>query len=195
MKLATGMDPVKLQRANIRVTADGHEATPVPKRLPRTIEDSIRLTKALGARYLWIDALCIVQDDSDEIKKIHLEKMDAIYSCSVVTIAAASGHHADCGLPGVTASRWLGQNTETVKPFMTLASMSPSFSQLENSQLLVWNTRGWTFQEKILAKRIILFTDYQVYFRCSESIWTEEVYMETDRLSKRADARRGKYRW
>jgi hypothetical protein len=76
-----------------------------------------------------------------------------------------------------------------------MAAMSPSFSELENSRSLIWNTRGWTFQEKVLAKRILLFTDFQVYYRCSESIWTEEIFMETETPSKSIEARSAKYRW
>lgn len=84
------------------------------------------------------------------------------------------------------------QYSETVKG-IPLAMMFPSFTELENSQLLIWNTRGWTFQEKILAKRILIFTNFQVYFRCSEAVWTEEIVMETERLSKSVEARPAKY--
>ena len=44
-------------------------------------------------------------------------------------------------------------------------------------------------------QRTLLFTNYQVYYRCSESVWTEEIVIETDRLSKSMEARPGKYRW
>src|SRR5262249_10334928 len=111
-----------------------------------------------------------------------------------ITIAAASGRHANAGIPGISVPRKHSQYLKTVKN-VPLATMSPSFTELENSHSLPWNTRGWTFQEKILAKRILLFTDFQVYFRCSESIWTEEIVMETERLSKSIESRPGKYRW
>ena len=189
----TGLGVAVLKRADIRTTPAGVENTPLPENLPQTIEDAISLTNSLGLRYLWVDALCIVQDDGIEDKRIHLRRMDAVYNCSTLTIAAASGRHANLGIPGISRPR-RSQFSEAVKG-VPLAVMSPSFTELENSEYLVWNTRGWTFQEKVLSKRLLLFTDFQVYFRCSEAVWTEEIVMETGRLSKSIQSRPGKYRW
>lgn len=189
-----GMDPAELHRADIQRDDDGREITPLPEKLPQTIEDTVTLTSDLGFRYLWVDALCIVQDDPQWKKEATLERMDAIYNCSSLTIAAASGQHGHVGLPGISTPRKLSQLRERIEG-KYMASMSPSFTALENSKLLVWNSRGWTFQEKILAKRLLLFTDYQVYFKCSESIWTEEVMMETKALSESIQSRPQKYRW
>lgn len=77
-------EPVVTNRKDIRYTSrmKDEEMTPLPEKLPGTIEDAIRLTSSLGYRYLWIDALCIVQDDPISEKKRHLGRMDAIYNCS-----------------------------------------------------------------------------------------------------------------
>jgi hypothetical protein len=66
---------------------------------PRTIQDAIDLTRALGFQYLWVDALCIVQDES-EIKDLLISNMDAVYGHAALTIVAASGLDADAGLGG-----------------------------------------------------------------------------------------------
>ena len=66
--------------------------------LPKTIRDAIILTKALGYRYLWVDSVCIVQDDASSITQINA--MDAIYSLADFTIVAASGVDADAGIHG-----------------------------------------------------------------------------------------------
>jgi hypothetical protein len=105
MELESGMKPVVTNRADIRTTKSGEEATPLPQLLPKTIEDAISLTTSLGYRYLWVDALCIVQDDPSRVKKRYLDQMDAVYNCSALTIAAASGRHADCGIPGIGVPR------------------------------------------------------------------------------------------
>src|SRR5262249_38696863 len=73
--------------------------------------------------------------------------------------------------------------------------MFPSYTALENSSVLFWNTRGWTFQEKLLSRRLLLFTDQQVYFKCSEGIWTEEIALETKKISNCMEARSRKYAW
>lgn len=194
MKSETGKIPRILTRDMVTKDKDGHENTPLPKRLPRTIEDAIYLTEKLGYCYIWVDALCIVQDDPAEEKNKSLKRMDAIYNCSALTIVAASGRHADVGIPGIGLQRTKAPHVESIDR-MSISTMSPSYTDLENSHSLTWNTRGWTFQEKILAKRLLLFTDYQVYFKCAESIWIEEAYMETDELSKSMESRPEKYRW
>ena len=193
MQKDTGMTPVVLKRNMIKRKVEG-ECTPLPETLPRTIKDAMKLTGLLAYRYLWCDALCIVQDDTLEEKIPHLTNMKAIYSLSTLTIAAAAGSHVDYGLPGVSVPRTARQYSELVGT-LRLATMFPSFSELENSSELLWNRRAWTFQEKLLSKRILLFTDYQAYYKCSEAIWTEEVVMETGHVSTSVEARPGKYRW
>jgi hypothetical protein len=120
--------------------------------------------------------------------------MKAIYCCASLTIAAAAGLHADHGLPGVGIPRGHKQYTEKIDG-LTYSTMAPSYTQLHNSDSLPWNTRGWTFQEKLLSRRILFFTEYQVYFQCAEAIWTEEINMETGKLSKSVEGRKGKYSW
>lgn len=194
MKNETGSVPQTLTRSMIMTDEHGFENTHLPDKLPRTIDDAIYLTERLGFDYIWIDALCIVQDDPPEEKNRSLKRMDAIYNCSALTVVAASGRHADVGIPGVSIERIHGPCVEEIGR-VQVSTMSPSYTDLENSRSLTWNTRGWTFQEKILAKRLLLFTDYQVYFKCAESIWVEEAYMETDELSKSVESRPEKYRW
>jgi hypothetical protein len=115
MERETGIAPAVTSRANLQTTEDGEEVTPLPQNLPKTIEDAILLTRSLGFQYLWVDALCIVQDDPIEVKKVHLERMDAVYNCSRLTIVAASGCHANCGLPGISVPRKNAQYSERVK--------------------------------------------------------------------------------
>lgn len=194
MEQATGRRPITTSRSDLRRNDNGEEISPLQDGLPRTIEDAIWLTAELGYQYLWVDAICIVQDESPELKEAHLLRMDAVYNCSELTIVAASGAHADSGLPGISIPRRHAPVSENIGSHQ-LSTMSPSFSELENSRSLVWNTRGWTFQEKIFAKRILLFTEYQVYYRCSESIWTEEITMETQTPSKSVETRKAKFRW
>jgi hypothetical protein len=190
---ATGLKPVTLQSADLALDANGVQ---LPAALPRTIADALDLTSELGYNYLWVDALCIIQDQDQKAKHLHLSRMDAVYSAATLTIVAGSGRHADVGLPGVYGNvRISGQYVETVKG-RKLAAMLPSYSDVENSRSLVWNSRGWTLQEKLLSKRVLLFTDSQVYYKCSQSIWTEQIWMESRRLrdSKKSEMA-GCYRW
>ncbi|GKZ23752.1 hypothetical protein AbraIFM66951_000594 [Aspergillus brasiliensis] len=113
--------------------------------------------------YLWVDRLCIIQDE-EESKSVQISAMGDIYSHSVVTICAVAGEDANHGLPGVSEKRdtvpWYSecQGVHLVKYHLTPRSL------FERSK---WNSRGWTFQETILSSRLLLFTDEGVFFECS----------------------------
>jgi hypothetical protein len=159
----------------------GREYLPLPERLTRTISDAFFVVKSLGERYLWVDALCIMQDSRDD-RHHQMMRMDAIYSSAALTIVAASGRHSNVGLPGISIPRQYGQHSELVRGFRFAVNL-PSYTALEQDNKLIWNSRGWTFQEKIMSKRLLLFTDYQAYFRCSNMVWCEDVVMETEKCS------------
>lgn len=61
--------------------------------IPRTIRDAFDVASRLGARYIWVDALCLVQNDAADLSK-GVQVMDAIFERSWLTIVAASGHDA-----------------------------------------------------------------------------------------------------
>ena len=100
-------------------------------RLPRTIQDAMAFVLGIGQRYLWVDALCIVQDDSNS-KETQIKHMGSVYHAALFTIIA-SGRDADAGLPGVReGSRNEVQYLETVRgmklairPFRVRLSVTP----------------------------------------------------------------------
>lgn len=69
--------------------------------IPRTIRHAMKLVEVLGFRFLWVDSLCIVQDDRASLDK-HLEHMHAIFFNSYLTIVAADGQDAEYGLRGLS---------------------------------------------------------------------------------------------
>jgi hypothetical protein len=156
----------------------GNEFINLPDQLPQTIEDAIYTTRELGEDYLWVDALCIIQDNATD-KHSQMLHMDAIYNSAYVTIAAASGNSANSGLPGISRPRAVSQIIENVDRLQFTIPL-PTYMDLESDPSIYWNSRGWTFQEKILSKRLLVFTDYQVYFQCSNMVWCEDTAMETD---------------
>jgi Heterokaryon incompatibility protein (HET) len=67
--------------------------------LPRTIADAIALCEQIGERYLWVDALCIQQDDEKD-KARQIRNMGCIYRSAVLTIVNASaGQHTNAKTP------------------------------------------------------------------------------------------------
>ncbi|OOF97382.1 hypothetical protein ASPCADRAFT_166162 [Aspergillus carbonarius ITEM 5010] len=160
--------------------------------LAQTIEDALSLTHSLGFKYIWIDALCIIQDCPDD-KAAQIPAMSQIYGFSTFTIVAAAGSNVHSGLPGLhPGTRSLQQKEVLLKPtnddralpgFSLLTTLQPlshnSHHYLESTE---WNSRGWTMQERTLSRRVLVFTREQVYWACRKASWREESYFENPSL-------------
>lgn len=137
--------------------------------LPLAIKDAMTFTRNMGERYLWVDALCIVQDDmSQKIEQIR--EMDVVYGSSALTLVSYSALSAANGLPGVEPGnlllrmkqRILGTNFET--DFLTFRDRTQSMDGTSK-----YRTRAWTFQEFLLSPRCIYFGYYDTIFACSHN--------------------------
>ena len=146
--------------------------------LPETIVDAIQLTRQIGERYLWVDALCIIQD-SQEDKAAQICIMDRVYGRAALTIVAAAGASVRVGLPGIRRSRILNQHIECVQGLHLSIPLPPLSEAATDS---VWNTRGWTFQEALLSRRRLYFTKHQIYFECERDVWCEDLVAESKTL-------------
>jgi hypothetical protein len=140
--------------------------------LPQTIRDAITLTRDIGERYLWVDCLCLFQDDEVYLQK-QIEQMHLIYRQAYLTIIAAAGSNSNSGLPGVRGSTCKREphHIADVGPIQLSAIHIKPHGELRKS---VWNSRGWTFQEEICASRRLIFTKSLVLFSCAEATWREE---------------------
>jgi hypothetical protein len=138
--------------------------------IPRTIRDAINLVTDLGERYLWVDALCIIQD-SDRSWALNSRVMDIVYGSAYLTICAADGDNSNAGLKGLHSSVSMNntredlrrQNIAQYNQDIRLMSTQPAENYIKHSP---WNTRGWTFQERLLSARNIIFVAGRMYFQC-----------------------------
>ncbi|KAK1749599.1 heterokaryon incompatibility protein-domain-containing protein [Echria macrotheca] len=148
-------------------------SSPLGKQLAPTIRDAMLVTARLGFRYLWVDRLCIVQDD-EEHKRQQIQNMAAIYSNCSLAILAASGDGAS-GLPGINTSspsrngRWPLKTL--VLPNNTI--LTPHSTHSEAITESKYYTRGWTLQEEILAPRALRFHNTGVIWNCRRSNFSE----------------------
>ncbi|KAJ3559939.1 hypothetical protein NPX13_g9471 [Xylaria arbuscula] len=145
--------------------------------LPKTIADAIELTRRLGQRFLWVDSVCIIQD-SEADKRSQLSLMDSIYSLAEIVIVTADSNTANSGLKGV-----LDRRNTVVRPTVFVQGHEFTTASLTLAKRLstsVWNSRGWTFQEGLLARRLLVIFDSQIYWSCHTAAYCEDMFTEFD---------------
>ncbi|KAK1251748.1 hypothetical protein MKX07_007227 [Trichoderma sp. CBMAI-0711] len=149
--------------------------------LPKLYRDAVRLAQVLGVKYIWIDALCIIQDDLDDWER-ESQMMADIFRNSLVTVIPLRAASTDEGFlernPNIQvlyhSDEWNVSGSFFVRhmPFSYENAESairngPSFSdrpvslELQNS---VWQTRGWTFQEDMFSIRKLYFGELMMYW-------------------------------
>ena len=136
-----GVNNVRLTSSNKAFLMEKGVLRTIWRLLPRTIRDAIEVVKALGESLLWIDALCLVQNDRFDMRN-GIEVMDLIYERAALCIVAASGDSADAGLPGARlGNRFVTSRAERILPGIQLAVSNELDHVLRSS---TYNRRGWT---------------------------------------------------
>ncbi|KAK6069629.1 HET domain-containing protein [Seiridium cupressi] len=153
--------------------------------LPLTLRDAVQVTRQLGLCYLWIDALCILQDSEADWKR-ESARMGDIYGFAYITIFAFGAKDCQSGLfarsqyllgssfapdlgdtPKSEQSSDFGESTdfgdrsdsEEILDFR----QTPDLHTFKNEPL---NSRGWALQEWHLSSRRLLFERRRVSFDC-----------------------------
>jgi hypothetical protein len=121
----------------------------------KTLQDAIKVTRALGGKYLWIDAICIIQD-SDDDKNKELAIMGDIYRNSALTIAAGVGADTECGLFAIRDPREyrpypIFKKRIGLQPPTQIFAARPR----QDFHRTPLGSRAWVFQEDILATRTL----------------------------------------
>ncbi|KAI1372460.1 heterokaryon incompatibility protein-domain-containing protein [Hypoxylon crocopeplum] len=170
-----GDQPVKLLSNNKAALADGVPLTS----LPSSLQDAVTCTRTLGYRYLWVDALCIMQD-SEEDKLQEISKMASIYRNATVTITAAVASSVFEGYLGYDR---YGSWTSKVKSSIAKAEHCHINIELDDYRIgtltiipkvegrgvteqMPLNKRGWCLQESILPRRLLYYGPQELLFRC-----------------------------
>jgi Heterokaryon incompatibility protein (HET) len=137
--------------------------------MPRTVRDSMTLVRSLGERYLWVDCLCIIQDD-EENKAFYVAQMDIVYHHAYLTIVAIGGPDANAGLPGIRPFTRAPPSFAEVGENVLVATAPSLRGSVDTSR---YDERGWTLQERILSRRCVYFSQQEVYFQCKSAVWHE----------------------
>lgn len=137
--------------------------------LPATFRDAVVVTRALCIRYLWIDSLCIIQQNATDWAN-ESARMADVFSNAYCTIAASSASSSLVGFLGPRAPRDAFRTTTSSGPVYLAEPIDDFAGDVENSVL---STRGWVFQERALSRRTIYFTSKQVYWECGDGVVCE----------------------
>lgn len=152
--------------------------------LPATFQDAVTITQELGLAYVWIDSLCIVQDDKTDWEQ-EAARMGAVYSRAFIVISGASSPNPSTPYLRPREEEWLPKHFNfSVSPGLNLPItvrqrhlLAAPLDQglLEPPFTGSWATlkkvgplygRGWCFQESFLASRIINFAPGAIIYEC-----------------------------
>ncbi|KAH8771236.1 heterokaryon incompatibility protein-domain-containing protein [Hyaloscypha sp. PMI_1271] len=138
--------------------------------LPLNFRDAISFTRRLGYDYLWIDSLCIIQQDLQDWRH-EAGRMAGYYESATVTFAIADAvnchvgflssrrHHYSPPIPGEDGEHYV------------LRQSLPGDDDLDLNSCI--GKRAWTLQERLLSPRVIHFTQGQVVWHCRKHRWAE----------------------
>ena len=137
---------------------------------PPTLRDAIIVTRGLNIRYLWVDALCILQD-SPEDWALEAASMKHVYSGAVITISAANSPSTYYGIFRKRDDLyscpldWRSAGTSESTAVYLRSGFHLSDGNMRTSPL---NGRGWTLQESLLSPRTLSYGKQQMAWECLE---------------------------
>ena len=167
----------------------------LPTPLPQTFADAVAVTRALGFRYLWIDALCILQDSTEDWRA-EAGKMAEVYSNAYLTISADAAKDSYQGFlrppsrsvptyktwtydfpildgkirPLSRVSRRVHIRTRgdgTAYPYLPFHYWEPwGLDYISRPEPSKLATRGWVLQERLLAPRSLHFGGSEMAYAC-----------------------------
>lgn len=162
-----GSDFLRLKHENM---AQFLQSIPIIQ-LPKTFVDALSIMSTLGLKYIWIDSLCIIQDDIEDWRK-EAALMSDVYGNSHVNIAASSAMnaHQGCFLQsdgianGFRARLGSDGTNGNTGGILQLQSQDHYHLTVLESCLA---KRAWAFQEKFLPQRTIHFGNRGMYWECA----------------------------
>lgn len=104
-------------------------------RMPQTLEDAMQVCESLNERYLWVDRVCIVQDDVEDQAR-QFQAMNVVYSKAEFVIIARYGDGGSFGIPGIGFARPSAQQVYHTRGLRVVNHIQYKL----NDELHIWNT-------------------------------------------------------
>ncbi|KAK3360651.1 heterokaryon incompatibility protein-domain-containing protein [Lasiosphaeria hispida] len=158
-------------------TSEAERRNHIPwDRLPKTYQDAILVTRKLGFRYIWIDSLCIIQDDLADWQQ-ESSRMASVFKGASLTLAAtgakdgAGGLFLDSLKPPIQVAYREGD------PPALIRCPAADTKRIHRSPL---SLRAWTLQELVLSRRAVHFAHDQLYWQCRHLCLSEDGHIQSD---------------
>ncbi|KAM7210039.1 Heterokaryon incompatibility protein (HET) domain containing protein, partial [Rhypophila decipiens] len=146
--------------------------------LPKTLRDVVLITRRLGIPYLWIDALCIIQDNTADWEA-ESDQMMHYYGDAYLTLVPVEPDDVNRGIRHDPADRlflrtfpgpWSHGGSGSNEPRLILADAGSRYydGTLFDS---TWSRRGWTYQEILISARILFIFSYNLTLVCRTVLW------------------------
>jgi hypothetical protein len=137
--------------------------------LPRNFQDAIAVTQKLGIDYVWIDAMCIIQDSRDDWTE-QAPQMASIYGNALLTISALESPASSSGF---LHHRAISSPCFNLDEKFYLKHMTMPIGTILDDAIL--NSRGWATQERLMSPRLLHFTREQMAWECAEEFLAERM--------------------
>ncbi|KAI0102843.1 heterokaryon incompatibility protein-domain-containing protein [Nemania sp. FL0031] len=180
--------PLKSTTSNISELKNG-----IPwNELPQVFKDAIYVARTLNVQYVWIDSLCIVQDDKEDWE-IEASKMAEYYSQAYLVIACSTSPNPTVPFLAPRDPYWLPVNLKFIDNggvshnlniqrlrrlrYMTYTAMDHNRDKVYEHDFGPLNKRAWVWQENALATRIVHYTSHGLLFECKgdSGVYGEEM--------------------
>ncbi|KAI3580050.1 hypothetical protein IWW34DRAFT_736423 [Fusarium oxysporum f. sp. albedinis] len=143
--------------------------------LPKKYQEAINFSSRLNIHFIWIDSLCIIQDDGEDWQR-EAVTMKKVYGCSLLNICSAAATDVN-GVsfrgrdPGIMealffTSSWDGEEQKSV--YLEYDTM---WDDILNSPL---RKRAWVFQEWYLSPRSLILAHSQLWWHCRKRVACEQ---------------------
>lgn len=133
--------------------------------LPKTVRDAVMLARSLRVRYIWVDALCIIQD-SKEDWRVEAARMGYVYQNACLTIAVPESSSCTEGFLHEKTQRQQSLSVPCLNYgcHVVFDPLPRDWDlAIEKGAL---NQRAWTFQERLLSPRVLFMGRQQVFWEC-----------------------------
>jgi hypothetical protein len=150
-----------------------------PSNLPPAFNQAIQLVRTLGMRYLWIDALCIVQNDDDDWKREASRMADVYANCTLMI--SLTTLRSPLEIHGLKNER---KQVLDVVEIITQEHFPDILGEGSDSFPLF--KRAWAFQERVLAPKIVHLGWHELHWECQNKTTCECGY-DSDEFYQRIE--------